>query len=128
MNNYSRQRETILEVIKELKTHPTAEEIYNAVILKDERISKRTVYRNINVLLENGLIRKITMSVGADRYDYVSMPHDHIICEKCGRVYDFFCDVSNQLNEEVKNQLSDKVSLTDNIVLNGICYECKSKK
>ena len=40
----------------------------------------------------------------------------------------FFCDVSNQLNEEVKNQLSDKVSLTDNIVLNGICYECKSKK
>ena len=86
MSNYSKQREIILGVIKELKTHPTAEELYIAVTKKDNKISKSTVYRNINILLESGQIKKISNPVGPDRYDYVSIPHNHVICEKCGKI------------------------------------------
>ena len=73
MNNYSKQREIILGVIKELKTHPTAEELYINKLKKDNKISKSTVYRNINILLESGQIKKISNPVGPDRYDYVSI-------------------------------------------------------
>ena len=51
MNNYSKQREIILEVIKNNRTHPTAEEIYILVTKKEPKISRSTVYRNINILV-----------------------------------------------------------------------------
>ena len=55
MNNYSKQREIILEVIKNNRTHPTAEEIYILVTKKEPKISRSTVYRNINILVEKGI-------------------------------------------------------------------------
>ena len=128
MSNYSKQREIMLGVIKELKTHPTAEELYIAVTKKDNKISKSTVYRNINILLEIGQIKKISNPVGPDRYDYVSIPHNHVICEKCGKIYDLYCKIPENLKQDVNNELSGKISLISNITLNGICYECKSKK
>ena len=73
MNNYSKQREIILEVIKNNRTHPTAEEIYILVTKKEPKISRSTVYRNINILVEKGIIEKITIATGPDRYDYLSL-------------------------------------------------------
>ena len=71
MNNYSRQREIILETLKEVNIHPTAEELYKLVNRKYPKISKSTVYRNINILVESNVIRKIKMISGADRFDYI---------------------------------------------------------
>ena len=87
--NYSRQRKIIIEIMKELKTHPTAEEICDLVQKKDSKISKSTVYRNLNLLKENGTIILIPMSIGPDRYDYIYQQHNHAICIKCGKVVDF---------------------------------------
>ena len=61
MNNYSKQREAILDVMKENRTHPTAEEIYKLVLEKEPQISKSTVYRNINILVDLGKIRKLNI-------------------------------------------------------------------
>lgn len=128
MSNYSKQRESILNIIKKLKTHPTAEEIYMKVKQIDERISRSTVYRNINILVENAEINKISMPVGPDRYDYTDNKHNHVICEKCGKVFDFYYEVPKTLKNEIQKQLSGKISLTESLEINGICYECKSKK
>ena len=128
MSNYSKQRECIINIIRNLRTHPTAEEIYMKVKQVDEKISRSTVYRNINILVENGEVTKISMPVGPDRYDYNHEMHNHIICEKCGKVYDFYYDIPKSLKNEIQNQLLGKISLTDSIEINGICYECKSKK
>ena len=87
MNNYSKQREAILDVMKENRTHPTAEEIYKLVLEKESQISKSTVYRNINILVDLGKIRKLNMTVGPDRYDYLYKEHSHAICEKCGNIF-----------------------------------------
>lgn len=127
MSNYSKQRECILNIIKNLNTHPTAEEIYEEVYKVDEKISKSTVYRNINTLVETGKINKISMPVGPDRYDYPYKIHSHIVCEKCGKVFDFYYDIPKSLKDEIKRQLSGEISLTDNMKINGVCYECKSK-
>ena len=124
MNNYSKQREIILNVIKDMHTHPTAEEIIEKVHDIDKKISKSTVYRNINILVNNGIIRKISMPSGSDRYDYFHKIHNHIVCEKCGKVFDFNCELPIELKEAIMNQLHNKIILTDNIKINGICNDC----
>ena len=70
MNNYSKQRMIVLETIKFLK-HPTAEQIYDKVHKSNPTISKSTVYRNLNVLLNNKTIKKIKVLNGPDRFDYI---------------------------------------------------------
>ena len=102
MNNYSRQREIILETLKEVNIHPTAEELYKLVNRKYPKISKSTVYRNINILVESNVIRKIKMLSGADRFDYICKEHYHAICEKCGKVFDF--DYSFNKNQVILSE------------------------
>ena len=127
MSNYSKQREVILESIKENRIHPTAEEIYQLVIQKEPKISKSTVYRNINVLLEQGSIRKITMTTGADRFEYAHKEHQHIICENCGRVMDFCYNFDiPQIEKKITSQLKNTFEI-NNVILYGICEDCKSK-
>ena len=127
MNNYSRQREIILETLKEVNIHPTAEELYKLVNRKYPKISKSTVYRNINILVQSNVIRKIKMLSGADRFDYICKEHYHAICEKCGKVFDFdYSFNKEELKEIIKNQ-TGIITDADNIAIYGICEECNSK-
>ena len=127
MNNYSKQRELVLQVIKENLTHPTAEEIYLYVIQKQPKISRSTVYRNINILVKMGKIKKISMLKGPDRYDYLHKEHCHVICKKCGRVFDFYHDFKcDEITNKIKEQIEIDM-LVDSITIYGICEDCKSK-
>lgn len=127
MKNYSRQREEIIKVVKEFSTHPTAEEIYMVVKAKDSAVSRSTVYRNLGVLVENNIINKISMIVGPDRYDAVKRMHNHAICTKCGKVFDFEYDfeyekIKDAIEKQTGIEISDK-----GIALEGICDSCKNK-
>ena len=127
MSNYSKQREEILEVIKSTKTHPTAEEIYNMVTKIDAKISKSTVYRNINILVEENVIEKIVMPVGPDRFDYIHEQHHHAVCTICGKVYDFVYNFNtDEIAEAIKKQSGIETN-ANIITINGICNNCKSK-
>ena len=127
MSNYSKQREIILETLKKTHTHPTAEELYNIVNNKYPTISKSTVYRNINILVESNVIRKIKMLSGADRFDYVFQEHYHAICEKCGKVFDFMYDFEGEkIKDAIQNQTRINAK-TNSITIYGICDKCKSK-
>lgn len=128
MNNYSKQREIILEVIKRNRIHPTAEQIYKLVTKQEPKISKSTIYRNIGILLETGVIQKIKIDSGADRYDYIDTPHYHAICRKCGEVYDFEYDFNKK---EIENAIIKKSKIefqVENITIQGICVNCKSNQ
>ena len=127
MNNYSKQREVILDIIKNNPIHPTAEEIYKLTIKKEPKISKSTVYRNINILVDLKKINKVKMTVGPDRYDYVYKDHSHMICEKCGKIFDFYYNFNkDDISKNLKQQLKENI-IIDNIMIYGICEECKSK-
>lgn len=127
MSNYSKQREEILEVIKSTKTHPTAEEIYNIVTKIDAKISKSTVYRNINILVEENVIEKVVMPVGPDRFDYIHKQHHHAVCTICGKVYDFVYNFNtDEIAETIKKQSGIETN-ANIITINGICNNCKSK-
>lgn len=127
MKNYSKQREELLLVLKKLRIHPTAEEIYQK--LKDEKstASRGTVYRNLKDLVEENIIWKIPISDGPDRYDYPYENHNHIVCKMCGKVRDFnFNFISKKVLEEIKNQTGMDTNL-ETIITYGFCKDCMNK-
>ena len=127
MNNYSKQREIILEVIKNNRTHPTAEEIYILVTKKEPKISRSTVYRNINILVEKGIIEKITIATGPDRYDYLYGDAFARVCVVCRKAFDFYYKFEkDNLISNIKKQTNVDIDI-NSITINGICEKCKSK-
>ena len=82
------QRQVILEEIKKSNSHPTADDIYESVRKRLPKISLGTIYRNIEILYENGLIEKIGPVSNQMRYDGITKNHYHIRCIRCGRVVD----------------------------------------
>jgi Fe2+ or Zn2+ uptake regulation protein/predicted transcriptional regulator len=89
MNQYLRmthQREIILSELNRSKTHPTADELYERIKKKLPRISLATVYRNLEILSEAGLIKKLEISGRQKRFDWDPGEHDHVFCTQCQRV------------------------------------------
>lgn len=128
MENYSRQREEILREVENMWDHPTAEDIYMNIKGKDMTISRSTVYRNLNLLVNKKLINKISMQSGPDRYDYVRNPHNHVICTECGKVVDFNYNFGlDNVKELIMKDTGIEIS-GYGIAIEGICDSCKNKK
>ena len=86
----TRQRRVVYETIKNTHSHPTADWIFEKVRADVPKISLGTVYRNLSVLKDEGVIREI---YGTDRrahYDADLAPHAHFICSDCGQIWDVF--------------------------------------
>ena len=121
---YSKQREHILNVLRENAIHPTADEVC-ALARKDmPTLSLATVYRNLNLLAENGVIRRIDGLDGSVRFDHNLCKHYHFICTKCNKVYDVPQDIAPDLADKVLNQTGLLVESAD-ISLKGICPNCQ---
>ena len=82
------QRRVILEELCQVVTHPTAAELFAMVRQRLPRISLGTVYRNLEVLHEDGLVSKLEMAGSETRYDGNLEPHLHIRCQECGKIKD----------------------------------------
>lgn len=84
----TRQRQLIYNIIMAAPEHRTAEEIYDLARREMPSLARGTVYRNLGLLAQEGLIRKLEMPDAPARYDRERHPHPHLICQKCGRVED----------------------------------------
>ncbi|MEG1610040.1 MAG: transcriptional repressor [Bilophila sp.] len=84
----TRQRMVILEELRKVKTHPTADELYAMVRLKMPRISLGTVYRNLDFLADSREILKLESAGSIRRFDGDVRPHQHVRCLVCGKVGD----------------------------------------
>ena len=125
---YSRQRESILQYLRTVKCHPTAETVYHAIQAGNPNISLGTVYRNLTLLTELGEIKKITDFDGPDRFDGNTALHYHFICKKCGAVLDLEMDSLAHINLLAEHNFDGTIEghLTHFF---GLCPECaKSKK
>ncbi len=83
------QRHAILEYLINAMSHPTADEIYKALEGKFPNMSVATVYNNLRVFKEVGLVKELTYGDSSSRFDYVTTDHYHVICQKCGAIVDF---------------------------------------
>jgi Fur family peroxide stress response transcriptional regulator len=119
----SRQRERIYELLKSTGTHPTASWIYDQLKTEFPDLSMGTVYRNLNILVEQGLARKIEFGSTFDRYDANTDPHYHFICERCGSITDLGLPMDNSLHDRVESSTNLKVK-RHRIDFFGICDRC----
>ena len=126
MKNYSRQREAILNVLKNTKTHPSANAVYEAVRLQIPNISLGTVYRNLNLLVAIGDIIKLDCGDGFERFDGKTCTHYHFICRECGRVWDIdipqFEGIENMVPETFGGMIEGHSAY-----FYGKCDECVKK-
>ncbi len=122
----TRQRQIILENVSQRYDHPMADQIYEDVSKIDDKISKGTVYRNLNLLAADGKVGHIRVP-GADRYDSRVDPHCHIICMKCGRVEDVPVEYAKEIDRFAEETTGYQVD-HHNLVVEGLCPACQKKK
>ena len=119
----SRQRERLLDLLSGTGTHPTAGWLYDRMKKEFPDLSMGTVYRNLNILNEQGLVRKIDFGSTFDRFEAKTVPHYHFICERCGSVSDLPLPVDEKLNERVSTSTGFKAR-RHRIEFYGVCDRC----
>lgn len=122
---YSRQRELIKKALSKRIDHPTAEDIFEEIHEIDPNISLATVYRNLNLLADNGEIRRVRYQGVSDRYDHIMTEHFHFVCNKCGKVRNLSIKTEfAKMDDLIKNEIASSVEHHDLIVY-GVCKECQ---
>ena len=121
---YLRQRELIRQTVLESEEHLTAEQVYERLKPENTTLSLGTVYRNLNLLAEQGNITRIPVPGGADRFDGINDGHQHMICRCCGKVVDWPLPKM----EEIDNYLREKTGFVverHDFLAWGRCKDCQ---
>ncbi len=121
----TQQRQVILDELRKLDSHPTADEIYEIVRGRLPRISLGTVYRNLEFLSRCGIIRKLELSGSQMRFDGFTDRHNHIRCIRCGRVDDLPAEqLLTECDRDLLKETGYKV-IERRIEFLGICPNCR---
>lgn len=119
----SKQRQLVLEAVKSVHCHPTAEEIFQMVREENPNISLGTVYRNLNLLAEMGEILKLDLGGESDHFDGTSKEHGHLVCSRCGAIEDLSCELSESVRALVSKELKREMEAV-NLTVSGLCKIC----
>lgn len=121
---YSRQRDLLLKTLQKNAVHPTADALFAMIKEIEPTMSLATVYRNLNLLAEQGIIRSIRGLDGSTHYDHNTHNHYHFICSKCNKVYDVPYDIAPELADKTAERTGLLVESYD-ITFRGVCPDCK---
>ncbi len=119
----TKQREVVLQVIRDEKEHLTANEVFDKAKQRLPGISFATVYNSLRFLKEAGHIAEISFGNGASRFDSMTSRHDHAICTRCGKLVDMELELPAELFSmaaEFSRFKPESLELT----LRGLCPEC----
>lgn len=117
----TKQRLIILETIRGIDRHMTAEEIFAETKKKLPSIVRATVYNNLKVLVQEGKVRRLQVAGEPDRYDRNMVLHEHLVCEECGEMTDAW---PGELKEDLEKKL--KITITRyNLIMYHICEKCQ---
>lgn len=118
------QRELIINELRSMANHPTADEVYASIHEKHPTISKATVYRTLGRLADEGMILRVKINNGADHFDHQTFAHYHVRCTECGRVDDVEVPVLDGA-EKAASRTSDYVITGHALQFDGICPACQ---
>jgi len=121
----SRQREKILNILRSTDTHPTASWVYDELKKDFSNLSMGTVYRNVNILIDQNLVTRIESGSSFDRFDGNVEPHYHFICQECDSIFDMPIEVMEKLNKQA-NQATNHQVKEHRINFYGLCENCKN--
>jgi Fur family peroxide stress response transcriptional regulator len=125
------QRQCIFEALSETAgSHPTVEAIWAEVARHMPAVSLKTVYQTLNDLAAMGVVAHLDIGTGSARFDTNTDRHQHVVCNRCTRVWDVYVDVTeewieSELPSQLPNELGGRffVSSSD-LVVRGLCGAC----
>ncbi|HHV94855.1 MAG TPA: transcriptional repressor [Clostridiaceae bacterium] len=118
----SHQRIKILEYLANNLCHPTADKVLSDMKKVLPTLSKSTVYKTLNALVDANLLKELTIEDNEIRYEYNLVDHGHFKCEKCGNIYDFDLDFSMLQSDKLNGfKINEK-----NVFFKGVCKDCLS--
>ncbi|SFM02835.1 peroxide-responsive transcriptional repressor PerR [Salibacterium qingdaonense] len=118
------QRHAILEYLYETMNHPTADDIYKALESKFPNMSVATVYNNLRVFKNVGIVKELTYGDSSSRFDCVTTDHYHIICSDCGKIVDFHYPGLDEV-ETLAEQVTGFQVHNHRMEIYGSCQDCK---
>ena len=125
---YSKKREAILDVIRSTSVHPTADWIYQRLKPAHPDLSLGTVYRNLALFRQQGLVKSVGVVDGQERFDADVSLHGHFICTCCGSVPDLHADMLDSgLDSLVESQYGHQVA-DHELTFHGICRDCRGRQ
>ena len=120
------QKDLVRNAVYEMKRHVTANEVYEFIKESYPTIGKGTVYRNLDILVEEGALRKVEVSEGPNRFDLTLKNHYHVRCVKCGEVSDVDMDEIQDLMKKIHD--THGIEFLDyDISSKGICPKCREE-
>ena len=125
-SKHFRKRDAILSCVRETTAHPSAEWVYEHVKAEMPDISLATVYRNLSLFKDQGLIMSLGTVKGVERFDGNTQPHVHFICSECGCIVDLpGISVPEELNTAVSRDSGGRVDSCQ-LTFTGLCGECRT--
>ncbi|MCI5133111.1 MAG: transcriptional repressor [Candidatus Electrothrix sp. EH2] len=118
------QRQILLEELSKVKSHPTACELYEMVRKRLPRIGLGTVYRNLELMADSGMIVKLELGGTQKRFDARTDPHYHIRCSVCGKMEDISIDIQKTITKDAAAKTSYKI-LGHRVEFIGECPACQ---
>ena len=119
-----RKRDAILTCLRQTTVHPSAEWIFTQLKPEIPDLSMGTVYRNLTLFKEQGVIASVGTVKGVERFDGNTDPHVHFLCTQCGAVVDLTgLAVPEELNKAAATETGGQVG-TCQLTFTGICMEC----
>lgn len=119
----SYQRMKVFEYLLENKTHPTVDEIYKALCPEIPTLSKTTVYNTLNLFIEKGIAKVITIEENETRYDVDTHVHGHFKCVDCKKVFDIPVTIDQLIVGDMKGFKIDEY----HVYFKGTCPKCQNK-
>lgn len=128
MRRHSKKRDAVLDMIRSTTCHPSAEWVYQQLRAQYPDISLGTVYRNISLFKEEGLVSTIATVQGQERYDGNTADHVHLICSHCGAVLDVEgMEAEEGLMHQAALCTGAKVTACS-LSFMGVCPECMARE
>jgi Fur family ferric uptake transcriptional regulator len=120
----TRQRQAVLEELTSLGSHPTADDVYARVRRRLPRVSLGTVYRNLELLSAQGVIRTLEVAGTQRRFDGTPGEHDHVRCVGCGRIDDVPAARMDTVVGRIRKTLGYRVT-GRRLEFTGLCPKCR---
>lgn len=120
----TKQKRIIYEILCATNCHPTADWLYQEARKQLPDISLGTVYRNLQILREDGEIMELNYGKGQSHYDGNARPHYHFVCQRCGHILDFeqnFDCVDNSKFDQAPGRVESY-----RMECYGVCNDCLS--
>jgi Fe2+ or Zn2+ uptake regulation protein len=120
----TKQRELIIQILKSNDRHLTADEIFFLAKLQMPSIAMATIYNNLNAMNDAGLIRRLHIDGVADCFDKIMEPHDHLLCDKCGKITNITLP---SLSDTLENAVGSEIESYE-LTVHYVCPECRQKR